>query len=168
MSKTDDYDCGALAPLSRYPYCAYTFCGNEFKTNKGAQKYCGELCRLRNNYYRLTGTKPSEKTGEKAFSRWIVKRCACKAKGIVFSLTDYEVQTLFNMEYCQYCGNEGNCIERMDNDRGYENDNVTWSCRRCNTLKSNRSFEDFANIMKLPLAEQRKHSQIRKYAVAND
>lgn len=169
--KCEELGCGVarscwddIVPCFRTAICKYEHCNKEFETNKGSQIYCEELCRLRNNYYTNTGDIPSGTTTVQAFKRWVVKRSACKSIGREFTLTDKDVQRLFDMESCQYCGKQGKCIERMDNNKGYTNDNVTWSCVRCNTLKGDRTFEEFAKIMEKPEKEQRFHFQIRKYA----
>lgn len=51
---------------------------------------------------------------------------------------------------CVYCGEKltdkgGYCLDRMDNDLGYTNENVTPCCSICNRAKGTMSVNDFIN-----------------------
>ncbi len=79
------------------------------------------------------------------------------ARGLAFSLTLDEFRTLTSSD-CYYCGNPPsrirriergrsayryNGLDRVDNARGYESDNVVPCCRDCNTSKSNKGLQTF-------------------------
>jgi len=75
--------------------------------------------------------------------RYLQTGSRCKRKGMVFALTLAEFERLSG-EPCYYCGGEydtdiGGChLDRIDNDRGYEIDNVISCCGHCNCTRRDR------------------------------
>lgn len=83
-----------------------------------------------------------------------------KRRGLIWSLTLEQLIALFNGN-CYYCGIEPNNfssnlnkkkfyggfiyngIDRVDNSKGYEIENVVTCCRRCNECKKASTKEDF-------------------------
>jgi len=60
---------------------------------------------------------------------------AAKNRNLSFSLT-FEQYLCFTARPCTYCGfkfeTAGSGLDRIDNSKGYENDNVTSCCKECN------------------------------------
>ena len=83
--------------------------------------------------------------------------CRYKGHGQVWALSTEQAEALLVSE-CHYCGappsntakrrtSNGefmyNGIDRIDNTRGYEPDNVVSCCRRCNVAKNDMSYDEF-------------------------
>lgn len=68
-------------------------------------------------------------------------KMASKRRGIEFILTLEQYTTIINNE-CYYCSGHfgkviyGSGLDRLDNSKGYTNDNVVSCCKLCNRLKS--------------------------------
>lgn len=88
-------------------------------------------------------------------------KCKAKRFGQAFNLKPDEFATLTKMN-CHYCGDSPNqvynfkgsrgvvpitClwngVDRVDNTRGYELDNVVPCCKRCNAAKNTMSLDEF-------------------------
>lgn len=65
-------------------------------------------------------------------------------RGISFRLTFKQFAAVFGKP-CRYCGMPGssNGLDRVDNTRGYEPDNVVPCCIICNRMKSSASMSEF-------------------------
>lgn len=89
----------------------------------------------------------------------MLKKQQAKKKGVSFNLSWDALHDLLGQP-CVYCGDapantykvwdEGTCfplryqgIDRVDNLRGYEPDNVVPCCKRCNAAKNDGTLEDF-------------------------
>ena len=72
-----------------------------------------------------------------------------KTRNYPFNLT-FEQFITFWQKSCYYCGDEIETIglDRVDNSRGYEIDNVVPCCKICNRMKLNMSKDDFINHYK--------------------
>lgn len=87
-----------------------------------------------------------------------------KARNITWNLNKDQVKEI-TKQNCYYCGKspqqrlggEGyrfngeyiyNGIDRVDNSRGYEIDNVVPCCGECNTAKNNLTVDQFKNLIK--------------------
>ncbi len=70
-------------------------------------------------------------------------------RGYTFTLTADEFLALWSQP-CDYCGDAllSGGIDRVDNTRGYEPDNVVPCCSRCNTSKLAMSREQFVGMCK--------------------
>jgi hypothetical protein len=61
----------------------------------------------------------------------------------------YEQFLSLQEQPCHYCGSSlnpqatGSSLDRVDNDRGYEPDNVVTCCKTCNQGKMDQSVSDF-------------------------
>ena len=84
-----------------------------------------------------------------------------KRRGLDFSLSEGVFLRLIKAD-CYYCGTglsskkeyRGfefmyNGIDRMDNSKGYNDDNCVTSCVTCNLMKRNLRFEEFIEAVKL-------------------
>lgn len=88
------------------------------------------------------------------------KVITAKRKGHEVKFTREQFQKWFdkNPKICEYCGRDEKVwnttkkgfikqkrltIDRKDNNRTYEIDNICWACPECNTLKKTRSYEEF-------------------------
>ena len=78
---------------------------------------------------------------------WKVYRSRCKRTGIPFELSRVHVVDLItdNCFYCTAVPNPTNGIDRVDNIKGYTEDNVVTCCIRCNKAKNNSSLDEFEN-----------------------
>ena len=65
-------------------------------------------------------------------------------RGFKWGLAEEDVRTLTSLS-CHYCGREGNRIgiDRVDNNVGYELNNVVPCCIQCNRAKRDRGVEEF-------------------------
>ena len=74
-------------------------------------------------------------------------------RGVAFTLMKEEVEEMVKRA-CRYCGTlpeEGkrNGIDRVDNDKGYEEENCVPCCWRCNDMKSYLSVAEFVSHCEL-------------------
>jgi hypothetical protein len=80
--------------------------------------------------------------------RYTVYKNSAKASGRVFTLSKELFYNLLESD-CYYCGDspsgkaECNGIDRVDNSRGYEEDNVVPCCSICNTAKSTLPLDEW-------------------------
>lgn len=137
-------------------------CGNMTEANTGSltcdkKKSCG--C--------LTSTKSAENSIKSRYK--IAKQDAgyrsvyssyklnAKSRGFDFNI-DFDYAVSIMKSDCHYCGIEPsntymksyynaayNGIDRVDNTKGYEMDNVVSCCKMCNIAKNNNTEEDFLN-----------------------
>ena len=66
-------------------------------------------------------------------------------KGIERTMSDERLVQLLKQD-CSYCGAVAaplNGVDRIDNSRGYVENNVTTACRTCNLAKREMSLEEF-------------------------
>jgi hypothetical protein len=88
------------------------------------------------------------------------KKACAKKRGYSFNLNFKEFINL-TQQNCYYCGISPNryCksrnskflyngLDRLNNDLGYEIENVVPCCKNCNTAKSDQSKEDYINWIK--------------------
>jgi len=82
-------------------------------------------------------------------------KTGAKVRGLEFNLTHEEAEAFF-IANCYYCNIEPFCIkksgkhefvyngiDRIDNDKGYDKDNMVTCCKLCNVAKHAMSYEDF-------------------------
>ena len=69
-----------------------------------------------------------------------------KERNISFQLTKKQFIS-FWQKNCHYCGSkiETIGIDRVDNNKGYLIDNIVACCRTCNSIKNNRTLDEFEN-----------------------
>ena len=137
-------------------------CGNTkilpgYDVSHGRVKSCG--CLAKETAHKLNLKKP----GEAAFTGiYLGYKQGAKARGILFDLTREEVRNIINLP-CHYCGaektnkkknifNNGdylyNGIDRVNNNFGYELNNVVPCCFTCNEAKKTKSYEGFLEWIK--------------------
>ena len=81
--------------------------------------------------------------------RYSTYKTSAKTRGYEFNLTLEEFLEYWDAP-CFYCGEdtEGIGLDRMNNEIGYEVDNVVSCCTDCNIMKKAKSTEDFINKCK--------------------
>lgn len=77
---------------------------------------------------------------------------SAKTRGIKVKLNIKHYEELLQLG-CMYCGidlesQNGYCLDRIDNSKGYLDDNVTPCCKDCNMAKGTRSAEEFVSWIK--------------------
>lgn len=74
---------------------------------------------------------------------------SAKTRGIKVKLNLKHYEELLQLG-CMYCGidlqsQNGYCLDRIDNCKGYTNDNVTPCCKECNWAKGTRNVAEFTS-----------------------
>jgi hypothetical protein len=120
--------------------------------------------RLKNNNIEIVKKDRSDKSKDntpaknKLFYKY---RMQAKRRNIIFNLKQKEFLQIINKS-CFYCGKEAsnkeitssghvlsyNGIDRIDNTRGYELDNIVPCCKFCNKMKNDLSYDMFINQIK--------------------
>lgn len=80
--------------------------------------------------------------------KWYQAKSNAKKKGKTFTLTLEQFVLLFDNAKCFYCGNEPSGLDRVDNSRGYEINNVVPCCWACNTIKGNLGIAELRDHLK--------------------
>lgn len=77
---------------------------------------------------------------------------SAKKRNLSFNITELDCIPYFNT-LCYYCNNQikGIGIDRIDNNIGYELENLVPCCYQCNIMKHTSSQENFINHIKLIL-----------------
>jgi predicted Zn-ribbon and HTH transcriptional regulator len=83
-------------------------------------------------------------------SKYTIYKYSAKKRGYEFHLTKEFFEKHFGKSNCSYCGDHIETVgfDRVDNSKGYTEDNVVPCCEFCNELKLHRSKEDFIAKMK--------------------
>jgi len=138
-----------------------SICKDEFDKKHGNQKYCSEECSKKR---RLINKKIWHRNHRREIKRykkfyyqsvpgiWATLVDSAKQRNIKFSITKEDFINWYNNQEkrCYYCKrilesikqdslghNNRLTIDRKDNNRGYELDNIVLACFRCNSTKSN-------------------------------
>lgn len=122
----------------------------------GKTKSCGCM-KGRKSFYKTLGD------GEAALNKFITTtKQSAKRRGYSYSLTRGQVKKI-TQKNCAYCGSPPsniiksnssagdyvcNGLDRVDNTRGYELDNVVPCCTKCNLAKRVMSTEEFFDWIK--------------------
>jgi hypothetical protein len=136
-------------------------CGNLTITRgtslrKGETKSCG--CLQKEAEIESVESQKLSK-GAAAFNTLLrVMKRSAKERGLEWALPDYKVKELITCP-CFYCGASGkahaylekayngdfpsNGLDRIDNSKGYTEENVVPCCKTCNHAKNNMSFSEF-------------------------
>lgn len=71
---------------------------------------------------------------------------SAKARGIEWNLTPEQFEELWQ-HHCYYCGDKITTIgiDRKDNSKGYEVENILPCCHVCNIMKRSMTVEEFKN-----------------------
>jgi hypothetical protein len=108
------------------------------------------------NYYIKHKDKTNLRTRGKARTlegKYVNARSMAKKRGQLFSLTQNDYIKLIEADACYYCSQilpaVGSGLDRIDNTKGYEIENVRPCCIACNRAKNNMSEADFFNLIKL-------------------
>jgi hypothetical protein len=155
-------------------------CGNMTEANTGAL-----TCNKKKSCGCLTPTKSAENSIKSRYK--IVKEDAgyrsvyvrykqnARARKLNFNV-DFDYAVNLMKSNCNYCGIEPsnlfwksyynvyyNGIDRVDNSKGYENDNVVSCCKMCNIAKNNNSEEDFLKWVKRLSEYQRLKDEVKTF-----
>lgn len=98
-------------------------------------------------YYGRHKNKVLERAKQKALSpagKLQSYKNSARLRGYRWGLTDEQFISYWKKP-CEYCGDEINTIglDRIDNSRGYETDNIISCCETCNKMKNHYSVEKF-------------------------
>lgn len=140
-------------------YLCLCDCGNEKSISvstlrRKSTQSCGCFSR------EVTSKLMMKERGKSAFNLVIKNyRDSARIRGLSFCLTEKEFQNLI-IKPCFYCGKQGENkrttqsgiftytgLDRLDNTRGYELDNVAPCCTDCNMFKGAISLDDFIQKM---------------------
>jgi hypothetical protein len=96
------------------------------------------------------------------FSDW-KKRAG--QRGLSWSITQDQHAHVTRDGVCHYCGGDittaGSSLDRMDNARGYEPDNVVACCQRCNVEKgSTISYEEYVWLWRFRRARESAEAKV--------
>jgi hypothetical protein len=82
--------------------------------------------------------------------RLTMLRAGATRRGLTCSITIDQLEVLLKRN-CTYCGDGKGYIgiDRIDNNKGYEIDNVCACCTLCNMMKKTLTLEQFLNHVKL-------------------
>lgn len=160
-------------------------CGNitvvrGLELRSGHTKSCG--CLYQETIARMSKANRLPK-GEASFNALIggMKRHA-KDGDRVWSLTRKQVREL-TKQSCRYCGAEPaqihrlsgingyytyNGLDRVDNEQGYEIDNVVPCCGICNKLKGTMSIQEFLDKIEQIYLHQKERMAIMQKKIRND
>lgn len=151
--------------LKKLIYNCQCSCGNSvtvlgISLRDGSTKSCGCLRSNRAKQWVKSKTLP---LGVAAFNSLYSRyRFGAKDRGYEFNLTIEHFRTLVSGD-CHYCGNKPqqvildsvkkgtytyNGIDRVDNTKGYEFDNVVTCCKICNMAKGTMSHNEFVEWIK--------------------
>lgn len=130
----------------------------EFSLNKKYKDGYNYHCKLCRNTYQKSysktekGKETTRKNNTKRNTDWTnpniiysMAKAYCKQKGRLFTLSKEEYLTLYHLP-CHYCNNilcgniikKGVSLDRIDNSRGYELDNVLPCGTFCNRTRGDR------------------------------
>ena len=142
------YRCKRILPLNEKYFSHGRKLGRGFKY---ICKECDKEYRKEQRLKRLKGKnyKPRHHKSDSEKKYSLLKKGA-KQRGYNWNLT-YEQFMTFWQKPCYYCGAKIKTIglDRVDNSRGYEIDNVVPCCTRCNLMKRILSKDDFINQCKI-------------------
>lgn len=88
-------------------------------------------------------------------------KSSSRHRNIINTLT-YEEYESFYYKECFYCGelNDSKGVDRLDNNLGYEKDNIVSCCKICNSMKNTLSYTDFINKINKIVNNANNRSQI--------
>jgi len=154
-------------------------CGNMTEANTGSltcdkKKSCGCLTPTKSAENSIKSRhKIAKQDGgyRSVFSRY---KQNARSRKLNFNI-DFDYAVNIMKSNCHYCGIEPsnlfwksyynvnyNGIDRVDNSRGYENDNIVACCKMCNIAKNNNSEEDFLKWIKRLSEYQRLKDEFKK------
>jgi hypothetical protein len=93
-------------------------------------------------------------------------KSSAKTRGINVNLDVNKYQLIIDSG-CHFCGSDlknenGYCLDRIDNSKGYVVTNVVGCCKVCNRAKSNMDVHDFTNWLQKAGAHIQAQIQISK------
>lgn len=123
-------DCITSARERRIRYAASgacTYCG--CRTAKAGRRGCSRCLVIK------------QQSSRRLHSRFVHGAYIAKRRGLHWELSKAEYEAISNGP-CFYCGSTlpevGAGLDRLDNSRGYDRDNVVPCCGVCNTIRSDR------------------------------
>ena len=130
MDKTSDRECKSCRKIK--PLAGF------HKNGRGDWHGICAVCR---NERRKTWDESSRSNPDRIFKKY--KRCARK-RGLDFDISEKDFYS-FKDSSCHYCGSKLNQIrlDRVDNNAGYNIDNVVSCCTLCNFFKHTLGKKEF-------------------------
>ena len=125
--------------------CARANSSKTYQRNREKSKERSRIWRKNNRKRWISyATKWNKNNPVKA--AWAKYKHSAKSRNIVFSLERLHLNDLVtdNCYYCLASTDPVNGIDRVDNSRGYEEDNVVTCCFTCNHAKSAMSLQQFS------------------------
>lgn len=138
--------CGCIKGTNKGKQFSDEWKRNISKANIGKQNALGKRrTELSQKYPENYG-----KTNRGSYATKLITEIKCKARQRkkAWNLNDLEAFELC-LQPCYYCGLEvsfpesRNGIDRIDNSKGYESENVVSCCKWCNSAKMERTLEEF-------------------------
>jgi hypothetical protein len=127
--------------------CGLTRVVRQTRLRVGQVTTCAR-CALRNAWKKRSRRPAVARSNADAYDMY---RSNAKRKGLLFQLSRSECAVLFRSA-CAYCGvtptEKAGGIDRRDNERGYEPENVVACCSGCNYAKRNKTAVDFLGWVK--------------------
>lgn len=116
------------------------------------EKRRATVTRYRRKYPERTRTRGTKEESQRdpVKRTWKAYRANAKYRGQLYALPR-ELHNDLVTDACFYCGELAkpvNGIDRVDNARGYVEDNVVTACFRCNSSKSSGDQSDFIGWVK--------------------
>lgn len=127
-------------------FCHKTF----FSTDMRGVRFCSRVC-----YNRVRADEDLKvklnfvDKDYKILAKFKEYKRGCEKRGLNFDLSFDEFKTYWRSK-CFYCGGEIETIglDRVDNNRGYSNDNIVSCCWDCNRLKGDMNQKEFLDKIK--------------------
>lgn len=119
-------------------------CGNNFIAHRKDKNFCKRLCYRKSpnvkTKYRKRNDQNRDKNKYELKWRYSRLQSSSKKRNLIVSLTLAEYIKLLN-DKCYYCSNsvlkETGCgLDRKDNSKGYELNNVLTCCGKCNQIRN--------------------------------
>jgi len=110
------------------------------------QKNKEKLIKYARDWKRKNKKKHNEQRRNSIYEKYFNYKSSAKKRHYNWGLTFKQFQT-FWQKPCYYCGNRIKTIglDRTDNSKGYNLDNLVSCCRRCNRMKMILTKQEFIN-----------------------
>lgn len=97
------------------------------------------------------------------FYRYYMLKSAAKKRKIAVTLDKYQYENIVANNLCHYCkatldGYLGSCLDRIDNEKGYDVDNVLPCCPTCNSIRGDKLTVQETEVAIKAILEYRKRS----------
>ena len=127
-------------------------------------KQCVALQEKRKKDEKMASKIRGIKYRNKPWNKYNIYRRSAKKRGLLFNLTFYTCNNLFHAP-CHYCNippikNILNGIDRVDNNKNYDDDNVVSCCSTCNYMKYIYDYDMFLSKCKVITKNHKYYTEI--------